>query len=574
MAQTFDGIASDVEQLSERLLNLERRVSALESYQQKPSPAVPEPTGTALQGSGSPATSEKLPLVGMPTGAVPILGKAVLAFAGAYLLRAIAESGAIPKLPMLMVAIGYAGLWMVWAVRTHAASRFAGVTYGITAALILSPLLWESTVRFQVLSPAFTAVVLAAFVVLTLVLSWQRTLQVIPSVAILAAVSTALALIVATRALVPLTSALLAVALAAEVAGCLGYELSLRAVPAMAADFSVWVLVAVMTSPEGVPAGYRPTAPSNLIGLCFALAVIYGSSIGIRSFGLRHRITIFEIVQGMLALVLAAFGVMRASKGSAALALGAFFLLLAAVCYWGALSRFADQAYDRNCRVCATWAAALLLAGNVLLFPTSLQIPFLCLAAVAATFIYTRTKRLSLGINTSFYLATAATVSSLPTFVGSALAGNVPAAPDRGVWIVAISAVLCYTVGTCGAEDHGRRLLWVVPSALVGVATAALAVVAIVWLAEVRLELTASLLSVIRTIVICSLALALGFLGAAWRRAELSWVAYGAVAFGTLKLVFEDFRFGNATSLVGSLLFYGLILILLPRLTRRKLTKS
>jgi hypothetical protein len=109
---------------------------------------------------------------------------------------------------------------------------------------------------------------------------------------------------------------------------------------------------------------------------------------------------------------------------------------------------------------------------------------------------------------------------------------------------------------------------------VVGVATAALAVVAIVWLAEVRLELTASLLSVIRTIVICSLALALGFLGAAWRRAELSWVAYGAVAFGTLKLVFEDFRFGNATSLVGSLLFYGLILILLPRLTRRKLTKS
>jgi hypothetical protein len=37
----------------------------------------------------------------------------------------------------------------------------------------------------------------------------------------------------------------------------------------------------------------------------------------------------------------------------------------------------------------------------------------------------------------------------------------------------------------------------------------------------------------------------------------------------SLKLLFEDLRFGDAASLVVSLLFYGLILILLPRLTRR-----
>jgi hypothetical protein len=67
----------------------------------------------------------------------------------------------------------------------------------------------------------------------------------------------------------------------------------------------------------------------------------------------------------------------------------------------------------------------------------------------------------------------------------------------------------------------------------------------------------------------CILALALGFLGSRWHRPELVWVAYTAVAFGTLKLLFEDLRFGNPTSLVVSLLFYGLILILLPRLTKR-----
>ena len=97
------------------------------------------------------------------------------------------------------------------------ANRFASATYGVTSALILSPLLWESTVRFQVLSPAFTAVVLVAFVVLALALAWRRNLQVIPWVATLAAVITALALIIATHELVPLTAALLAVALATEV---------------------------------------------------------------------------------------------------------------------------------------------------------------------------------------------------------------------------------------------------------------------------------------------------------------------------------------------------------------------
>ena len=93
-------------------------------------------------------------------------------------------------------------------------------------------------------------------------------------------------------------------------------------------------------------------------------------------------------------------------------------------------------------------------------------------------------------------------------------------------------------------------------------------VVTIVGIAASRVELTGSRLSVTRTIVNCSLALALGFLGFYLKRIELGWVAYAAVAFGTLKLLFEDLRFGNAASLVVSLLFLGLILILLPRLRR------
>jgi len=143
--------------------------------------------------------------------------------------------------------------------------------------------------------------------------------------------------------------------------------------------------------------------------------------------------------------------------------------------------------------------------------------------------------------------------------------------PDWQVWIVAITAALCYGVGASTEQDQDRRrLLWVTPAALVGFTAAALAIAVIVGLASRHFELAASSLSVIRTVVICVVALTLGFLGSLQRRIELAWLAYAAVALGTLKLLVEDLRFGNAASLVVSLLFYGLILILLPRVTKRR----
>ena len=385
-------------------------------------------------------------------GAVPILGKAVLGIAGAYLLRAIAESGVIPKLPILILAIVYASLWMLWAVRTHAANRFASAAYAITAALILAPLLWESTVRFQVLAPAFTAVVLVAFVVLALALAWQRNLQLIPWIATLSTVIRAVALIIANRELVPLTAALLAVALATELAACLEHRLSLRAVPALAADFAVWLLVDVMTSFAGVPEGYQSISPFTITALCLLLFAIYCASIAIRTFALRRPITLFEIGQGVLAFVLAAFGARRATHSAAAPALGAFALALAAVCYWEPSLDSPANSMLSDRRVSATYAAALLLAATFLMFPTNLQPPFLSAAAVAAVFLFARTCKLSLGTHASLYLAAAAATSSLPLWVAGAMAGKIPSAPTWDPWIVATCGAACYILGSRPAQ--------------------------------------------------------------------------------------------------------------------------
>ena len=345
MPQAVDNIALVLEQLSEQMRSLERRVAALEGQPEKPSSTEPQPSSVTLERPRPPATWRGFPPVETPSGVVPILGKAVLGVAGAYLLRAIAESSSVPKLPVLFVAIAYACFWMVWAVRIHAASRFAGITYAVTSTLILSPLLWESTVRFQVLSPAIAAAVTVGFVVLTIALAWRKDLQLIPWVATLASVITALALIIETHELVPLTAALLAVALVTEAAACLGHRLTLRAIPALAADFAVWLLVFILAS-DSIPEGYHPAAGATIATLCFLLLAVYGASIGVRSFALRHSITIFEIGQAVIAFALASYGALRATHDSIARPLGAVFMLLAAVCYWGAL--FALQKTTRR----------------------------------------------------------------------------------------------------------------------------------------------------------------------------------------------------------------------------------
>ena len=106
MAQAFDGIAPDVEQLSERVRDLERRVSALEGQTENARHTAPTP---ALVASVSVARTESLPqelghgfsASNLSAGVLPVFGKAVLGIAGAYLLRAVAESGTLPKLALL-----------------------------------------------------------------------------------------------------------------------------------------------------------------------------------------------------------------------------------------------------------------------------------------------------------------------------------------------------------------------------------------------------------------------------------------------------------------------------------------
>jgi len=498
----------------------------------------------------------------------PVVGKAMLGIAGAYLLRAVAESGSLPQVVVVALALAYAGMWLLWAARVPANLPFASAAYAVTSAFILAPMLWELTVRFKILPAFVTAEVLSAFVVGALALAWKRHLAAVIWVANVTAAFTALALMIATHDLTPFIGALLIMAAASEFAAKRNRWLRLRYLAAPAADLAVWILIYIYSLPESARAEYAPVKSAALLTLPSVLFLIYGASVTSRTTWLRQRITLFEIVQTIIAFLLAAFSLLWFGPG-VRIGLGIFCLLFSAACYAAAFVRFDPLPEQRNYYVYSTWSAALLLAGSFLCLPPLLLALLLSVVAILATLVGVRTTRLSLEFHGLVYLSAAALASGLLDYAVRALAGTFPNTPGWMVWIVAASALLCYVVGgRFPGERWNQRLLRLLSAILAVSAAATLLVSALVWLAAIGMTPGASHVAVIRTLITCTLALTLAFAGSRWQRVELVWTAYGTLAFVTAKLLFEDLPHGGSGSIALSIFLYAVALILVPRMAR------
>jgi hypothetical protein len=559
----MDDLLEAFARLSERLEHLESRVSALERF---PKAANSRPSPATAGASATPAT-EPIALA-QDGGVFPVVGKAMLGIAGAYLLRAVAESGALPQWVIVALALAYAGMWLLWAARVPASIPFASAAYAVTSALILAPMLWELTLRFKVLPASATAGVLIVFVAGASALAWKRNLAPVVWIANIAAVFTALALMIATHDLAPFIAALLLMGVASEFAADRNRWLRLRFLVAPAADLAVWILIYIDSLPESARVDYVPLRSAVLLALPSALFLIYGASVTFRTTWLRQRITIFEIAQTVITFLLAAFSWFWFEPADR-VGLGIFCLFFSAAGYAVAFVRFDRLRERRNYWVYSTWSALLLLAGSFLCLQPLLLALLLSVAAIAATVVGVRTGRLTLQFHGLLYLAAAAFASGLLDYAVRALAGTFPSAPGWMVWLVAASVLLCYAVGgRFPGELWKQRLLRLLSAILAVSAAATLLVSALVWLAAVGMTPGASYVAVIRTLITCALALTLAFGGSRWQRIELVWTAYGTLALVTAKLLFEDLPHGHSGSIAVSIFLYAVALIIVPRMAR------
>jgi len=398
----MDDLLEALARISERLEHLESRISALErspkTANSRPSPAtVPVRETSAAEESA----------LSQPDGVFPVVGKAMLGIAGAYLLRHVAESGVLPQWIVIALALAYAGMWLLWAARVPANSPFTSTAYAVTSGLILAPMLWELTLVFKVLPASATAGVLSAFVAGAWTLAWKRNLAPVLWIANITAAFTALALLIATRDLAPFISALLIMAVISEVAADRKRWLGLRFLVAPAADLAVWIPIYIYSLPQSSRLDYAPAQSVLLLALPSVLFLIYGASVTFRTTWLHQRITIFEIAQTVIAFLLAAFSLLELGPGIR-VSLGIFCLVLSAAGYAVAFALFDRLPEQRNYYVYSTWSALLLLAGGFLCLSPMQVALLLSVAAILATVIGVRTDHLTLEFHGLLYLAAAA----------------------------------------------------------------------------------------------------------------------------------------------------------------------
>ena len=564
----MNDLPDEIERLRNRLEALEQRVDALEHP-----PAADWPHPFAEVESALAAASAAVEPPAQPGNLFPVVGKALLGIAGAYVLRAVEETSALPRLTVAAAGIAYAFLWLVWAARVRGGPRFTSSIYAGTSALILAPMLWELTLRFNVLPAAAAAVVVCGFALTAFALAafTPRDLTPVVRVASAAAAALALALAMFSHILLPFVVVLLILGAVFEFVPGSDRVPEGGALVALAADAAIWILIYVYFAGQTAHEGYPALSRGALLAPGIAVFALYAASVGVKTVLYGRPIAVFAIIQAVLAFLLASVSLADFGQPAGLAILGVACLVLSPACYAMVFTVFARAPNSRNAAVFAAWAAALLLAGSFLRLPPLILIPLLGAAALAAVGLSRRERWAVFEFYGMVFLLAAAAASGLLTFLASALVGTPSGAPAVGVWLIAMCAVLCYALGRpIGDKQWTAQALRLGFAALAAGAVTALLVDGLIALVALRVMPAAHHLALIRTVTLCAAALVLVSGGAHRQRRELTRLGYAALALVAIKLVTEDLRHGHLAYIAASIFLLAFTLIAAPRVARAR----
>lgn len=514
---------AEPERLEQQLQDLAERVARLERFNGlSPQPASTVPAAAIPAGH---------PLEHVPN-LLPIVGRALLGLAGAYLLRALTEARTLPPRVGMVAGIVYALFWLGWAARRPADERMPTAIDSLTAVLILSPLLWEACDRFHLLGAWTAAAALAVFAVFGMLISWRKNLLVVSTFATVAALATGAALMVATREVLPYTLLFLAIAAAIEFSACFDHWLSERWFVALAADLAV------------VVAAYTHAPASGLLAAQAGLLAVYLASVIFRTLWRGYSITVFETAQ-----CAAAFAIGRS---------GGLLLICAAACY---LASFAllerPKTSSRNFYTYSTCAIVLAVVGSRLLLAGDAAAWTWSALAVACIWAGGFFGRLTLQVHGVIYLWLALATSGAFANGAAVLLGE--AACSRDLLAGLITGGLAY--GLIGKAPAVWRTAVAAAFTWTGAAVAAGVFTTIVN-APQAYDAT------IRTGIVGALALVLAWAGTRWKRPELALLVYPVMLLAGYRLFVSSLHQTDKLALFLSLLLLGGVLTALPRVKR------
>lgn len=549
-----------LELLSSRVDELEKRVHALEH---------PDETraSLAVQRTVQPSLDSTDSASALETGNLfPIIGRAMLGVAGAYVLRAIAEARVLPGLPVSALAVVYAFAWLIWSSRGR--GNLARVVYAGTSALILAPLLWENTLKFHFFTPMVSAGALAAFLTLATLLELRsfpmRSMWIAQSIAVL----TTAALAFATRDLLPFVTALLIAVLVSEFARIREYSQPLWPLMVLVADAAVWGLIFIYSGAPTTRTAYPELNPAALIAPASILFVINGAALAVRVLVHQNRISVFETIQVIVAYLLVVAGVLTFGPQQGIVVLGSVNLMLAACAYVATVRYLRHRSEQRNIRVFGAWSAALFLVGSLWTVPRPSAAIVLAIAALAATYFASRMDAGMLEFHGVGFLITAVITARLPRYIFDAVAGTLPQRLTAAMAVVCVCAALAIFIAKREAHGAWQKAFQLVTTILAVCGFIALLVHGALTGAAAFFVLDVHHVAFLRTLTICFAALLIAFSGSRWGRVELTHMSYVLLAFVAAKLLFEDLRHGHMEFIAASIALFAIALIAAPHLVR------
>jgi hypothetical protein len=562
----IEDLTRQVRGLQARVLHLEQRLGEVSA---PPALELEEP-------ASAPGEESTIPDV---SGALPVVGRALLGIAGAYLLRALTELGVLPH--SLGVALGafYAAGWLVLAARAPAERILVVTVHCLTSVLVLAPLLWEATFRFQVLPSWVTAAILVLFSAFGLAISWRKNLTVIVWVTTLAGMGTAAALLVATRDVLPFTIALLAIAAAIEFSACCDHWMGERWIAAVLADLTVVLLTYLMARHGGFPEGYVPVPLAAVVVVQILLLTLYLASTVVRTLLRGLSFTTFETLQAVAAFLLCIGGSLRLAQGdqTAFWVTGAFALLSGATCYVVAFA-FLDQKErrERNFYTYSTFALLLVVAGSAILLSGVALAALWSVLGLVYLWLGGHFGRSTVRLHGAAYLVLAGCVSGIVTGAASSLmsAGAQWDAPTLAGWLTAGAVLLSYPLAVWTARPDKTH--WVERLSLLVVAgsVAWTTILLLTGLAHFAWHAfggagKAGMTAASETGMLTLFAVALAWFGKRCGRWEISRLVYPLMILIGYRILMRDFNLGHTLALFLSLLLYGGALVLLPRISAR-----
>lgn len=567
MQDRLSQIESQLQTLGEQLVELERRLAALEARgpakaADAGADAVPVPDLGAAARTLDAAT------------ALTFIGRTLVVLAGAYLLRALTDSDTLAPPVGVGLGMAYALAWIVMADRAGARGRRGSATFhGLAFALIGLPLLFEATLRFKFLSTTASAASLSLFAGVALAAAWRHRMRGLAWIVTLGVLATATVLMTLTGELAPFAVCLVLLGIATLWFGYVLDWLTLRWPVAFMTDLTVLVLSARAVGPRS-----EDTPAAALVAQLLLLALYLGS-FATRTLFLNRDVIPFEVVQsvGVIAVGLGGAAYVTHATGVGEVPLGVASLVLGLGCYAVALV-FVERRQRRrkNFHFYALAALVFTLTGCALVLPQAPLAVTWAACALVATAGGRSLTSLTLKSHAVVYAIAAAAVSPLLTHavhgLGAPLAQPWPAVPVSALLVLVATAACTWTLISGGPGPYAGRLSRTPGLLMLTLSVGGMLGVVLAWTAPALAGTSpdaAGIVATLRTALLVIATLALARAARSPRIPEAGWLVYPLLVVTGVKFLFEDFRASRPATLFAAFALYGAALILAPRLRRR-----